>query len=442
MRECVSECWCSKFLVMSDTRIIGDSMESEAAKAVGLEPSSEPAGQTLSEIFDTYSASAIIGDRVIRGSRALWSPRHKTSASGSVSQGLVLAAERSATSTDTGTCTGSATALKIGSSSPKPWRAGVVPASKLEIDPEAARAAIGKWAFDAFTFSELPGSRQAPLVAAAMAVLQTPRYNIFADLSLPREKLISFLVDVENAYFSFAYHNHIHACDTVQAVHFLLSECGLHSTANLTPLDTLSLVLSTAMHDVGHPGLNNGFHVATRDSLAISYHDVSVLENYHAGIGMQLLSRPANNFLGELFARGRADKSATALAAAFRRSMVELVLATDLSKHKDILAQFKQTIADSTAPVASRNTANDARRPSGSSDPATGTAAAGAMAVVDSSATPVATSDSPLKRMLLKMAIKAADISHPTRRFEVHRKFSEAIQQEFFEQVRANAAKR
>ncbi len=42
-------------------------------------------------------------------------------------------------------------------------------------------------------------------------------------------------------------------------------------------------------HDVEHTGHNNAFEVSSSSELALTYHDVSVLENHHAAVSFKLL---------------------------------------------------------------------------------------------------------------------------------------------------------
>jgi hypothetical protein len=263
---------------------------------------------------------------------------------------------------------------------------------------------IHTWDFDAFDFSKNPLSQRAPLAAIASAVLQHPRFNLIEMLQIPMSKLYNFLVDVELAYFDFDYHNSIHACDTVQAVHYMLTELQLQQIANLGPIDILTLIVSAAIHDCGHPGLNNGFHVATGDALATFFHDESVLEHYHAGVGLQLLAKPQNNFLIDIFP---VAKSPTVKVNDVRKTIVQMVLATDLAIHGTVMSQFKLLTAPNTSESGAARQASDW----------------GTDGIM-----------TPLKTSVMKMTIKAADVSHPTRKFEIHRKFSEAITNEFFEQ--------
>jgi cAMP-specific phosphodiesterase 4 len=48
------------------------------------------------------------------------------------------------------------------------------------------------------------------------------------------------------------------------------------------------------VHDLGHPGRNNAFQVATESELALLYNDKSVLEMMHISKAFQLLKEPGN----------------------------------------------------------------------------------------------------------------------------------------------------
>ena len=50
----------------------------------------------------------------------------------------------------------------------------------------------------------------------------------------------------------------------------------------MTTSDLLSVFLSSASHDLDHPGNNNVFESKTRSKLATLYNDVAILENHHA----------------------------------------------------------------------------------------------------------------------------------------------------------------
>jgi hypothetical protein len=150
----------------------------------------EPAGKTLMDIFATYSASAVIEERIIRGEQALGSARRIAMTRRSGGGG---GARRAGASGEE-----AAAVAKDGD------KGGGVVASELRIDEAAVRALVGKWAFDAFAFEHNPAAGGAPLVATALAVLDHPAYGIFGACAIPRAKLLAFLADVENSYFDFA----------------------------------------------------------------------------------------------------------------------------------------------------------------------------------------------------------------------------------------------
>ncbi|CAG2179494.1 unnamed protein product, partial [Oppiella nova] len=108
--------------------------------------------------------------------------------------------------------------------------------------------------------------------------------------------------------------------------------------ANYPALELMALYTAAAMHDFDHPGRTNAFLVATYASQAILYNDRSVLENHHAAAAWSLfLSKPEYNWLRHL---DRAEFKR------FRFLVIEFILATDLKRHFEILAEFNAKVND------------------------------------------------------------------------------------------------
>ena len=61
-------------------------------------------------------------------------------------------------------------------------------------------------------------------------------------------------------------------------------------------LELLATLIASLAHDVGHPGLNNRFLINNRDEQAMTYNDISVLENMHASITFKTLNFEENNY--------------------------------------------------------------------------------------------------------------------------------------------------
>ena len=102
-----------------------------------------------------------------------------------------------------------------------------------------------------------------------------------------------------------------------------------------TPLEVFAAILASSMHDVDHPGTTNQYLVATSSELALMYNDESVLENHHLAVAFKLLQLPECDILAGLSAKQRTS---------FRKMVIDMVLATDMSKHMSLLADLKTMV--------------------------------------------------------------------------------------------------
>lgn len=105
-----------------------------------------------------------------------------------------------------------------------------------------------------------------------------PPCHFMQNWKIPEVILERFLRRVCDEYIHNPYHNAAHAADVTQAMAIMIN-MGLSD--RLTRLEKLSLVLAAAVHDLGHPGVNNQFLVETRNHWALVYNDISVNENMH-----------------------------------------------------------------------------------------------------------------------------------------------------------------
>ncbi|MEQ2217252.1 hypothetical protein XENOCAPTIV_001554, partial [Xenoophorus captivus] len=158
---------------------------------------------------------------------------------------------------------------------------------------------------------------------------------------------------------------------------------------NIPALELMALYVAAAMHDYDHPGRTNAFLIATNAPQAVLYNDRSVLENHHAASAWSLyLSQPEYNFLAKLdhveFKR-------------FRFLVIEAILATDLKKHFDFLAEFNTKVNDVNSPGIDWTNEND-------------------------------------RLLVCQVCIKLADINGPAKVRDLHLKWTEGIVNEFYEQ--------
>lgn len=97
----------------------------------------------------------------------------------------------------------------------------------------------------------------------------------------------------------------------------------------------MASLVSAAIHDVDHPGRTNQFLVNTSHELAIMYNDESVLENHHLAVSFKILKEDSCNFL---------ENVESAQQKAFRRMVIDSVLATDMTKHLKHLGDLKTKV--------------------------------------------------------------------------------------------------
>lgn len=77
-----------------------------------------------------------------------------------------------------------------------------------------------------------------------------------------------------------------------------------------------------------HAGVRNDFLVNLGTEAAVRYNDNSVNENGHAALAFELLYQQPNNFIAHMSLDERRF---------FRRTIVSIVLATDMSVHDEQL---------------------------------------------------------------------------------------------------------
>lgn len=139
-------------------------------------------------------------------------------------------------------------------------------------------------------------------------------------------KLDSFLYDLFNGYNpNPQYHNFIHGADVCHGLYIYWNYSNDFETKlKFSKLNVLTMFLSGICHDVGHPGLNNNYHINSYSNYALTYNDKSVLESYHASESSKILLKPSNNILHRL------EKSEF---KGFRRHFIEAILSTDMTFH-------------------------------------------------------------------------------------------------------------
>lgn len=230
-----------------------------------------------------------------------------------------------------------------------------IPSAHISVSSErksAIAAAVSNWHFCAHSFSD-----DELLVAAMLMFQHALSMPELEHWRLSTEQLIRFLVACRTAYNSFVpYHNFRHVVDVLQATFSFLVRIGTlpsylstPSTPTgekspvaklLNPFDALTLLITAIGHDVGHPGVNNGFLTTLNTPLAQLYNDRSVLESFHCAAYSQILRR--------YWPAAFEDRK-------MRNLMISSILATDMGLHFDYmkkLGDLQEKLQDSNSSEA------------------------------------------------------------------------------------------
>ncbi|XP_056396976.1 cAMP-specific 3',5'-cyclic phosphodiesterase 4D isoform X14 [Hyla sarda] len=245
---------------------------------------------------------------------------------------------------------------------------------------------VNKWGLNIFKVAEYSGNR--PLTVVIHTIFQ--ERDLLKTFKIPVDTLVTYLMTLEDHYHAdVAYHNNIHAADVAQSTHVLLSTPALEAV--FTDLEILAAIFASAIHDVDHPGVSNQFLINTNSELALMYNDSSVLENHHLAVGFKLLQEENCDIFQNLTKKQRQS---------LRKMVIDIVLATDMSKHMNLLADLKTMVE--TKKVTSSG-----------------------VLLLDNYSDRI---------QVLQNMVHCADLSNPTKPLELYRTWTDRIMEEFFRQ--------
>ncbi|XP_077553599.1 high affinity cAMP-specific and IBMX-insensitive 3',5'-cyclic phosphodiesterase 8B-like [Haemaphysalis longicornis] len=183
-----------------------------------------------------------------------------------------------------------------------------------------------KWEFDILELETLTGRR--PLIWLGLSLFS--KLSVHTSLECDDSTIRNWLQLVESHYLDNPYHNSTHAGDVMQATAYFLLK--LRKKDIFDPLDEAICMISAAVHDIDHPGKSSPFLCNSDNELAILYNDKSVLESHHAAFAFKLtLSDEKVN----IFQKLERD-----VYRSVRTSIIDMVLATEMTKHFEHLGKF------------------------------------------------------------------------------------------------------
>lgn len=218
------------------------------------------------------------------------------------------------------------------------------------------------------------------------------------------QRLKRFVQAVEKGYFDNPFHNFAHAVDVVHMLARLMRKTG--SDEFFTELEQFALLIASVAHDLGHPGVNNGFLSETNDQLALQYNDRSPLENMHCAKLYNIVGEEDTNVFCKMSKEQFKE---------VRKVCIETILHTDMMSHQAIVKDLQMTYQMNSEVF--QNSQNSDSKGQGE--------AAAEVEVFN---------QSDVKTIILNCMLHAADVSNPCRAWEVSHDWAMKVVEEFFDQ--------
>lgn len=198
-----------------------------------------------------------------------------------------------------------------------------------------------EWQFDGLLELErLTGGNA--LVAMGWALFE--RHGMVRALGIDASTLCNFLRALSKGYNDVPYHCSAHAACVAHGLHYLLAvRTELFQLWRGEPLELVAPLVAALVHDLGHTGQNNAFHVATSSELALRYSDQSVLEYHHLASAWSILGKSECALL---------KNAEPDFKRRMRQEVVGMVLATDLAVSIGTINEFKAMLDQGAAAAA------------------------------------------------------------------------------------------
>ncbi|EAN76720.1 cAMP-specific phosphodiesterase, putative [Trypanosoma brucei brucei TREU927] len=173
--------------------------------------------------------------------------------------------------------------------------------------------------------------------------------SVFANFSfcsqLDVEKLLSFLSDIfENYSEDNAYHNAVHAADSVQMLYLILREKP--AILLFTNEEILVCFLATLCLSFIHPGVTDAFLARIDHPLTLVYGDVTTQRSASLTAFLYFLNREENRFIDLSSSAGTRP-----ISQYLRELLVETVLATAPRSRRTLLSDLQDVAASNVVSV-------------------------------------------------------------------------------------------
>jgi len=216
-----------------------------------------------------------------------------------------------------------------------------------------------------------------------------------------------FVTQAEKEYLPQHFHNFSHGVDVCHGVSRILQM--ISSDNFLSELEQYALLISGIAHDLGHPGVNNGFLSEVGHDLALQYNDRSPLENMHCAKLYTIVANPETNVFSSMTKEQYKEA---------RKCCIEVILHTDMVLHMGMVKELQLMYQMNSDAINAVGAASD-----------------GDLDNLDNQAALQEVFNQPdHKTLLMNMILHSADVSNPCRVWEVTHAWAMVLLEEFFSQ--------
>lgn len=185
------------------------------------------------------------------------------------------------------------------------------------------------------------------------------------------------------------YHCFHHVVDVMHSTYLMLST--FEAKALLNDLECFSVLTGALVHDLDHPGTNNTYHSNKGTPLSIVYNDTSILESYHCARTFELFSKSDYDVLSCLDTAQRKEA---------RRIILMSIMATDMVQHFAMKADLDKLVTKLNTTPLEAGVLPEAKE----------------------------------RDLVLRVILHGADVSNPSKKWDVCKKWSDHVIAEFFAQ--------
>ena len=260
---------------------------------------------------------------------------------------------------------------------------------------------VPEFVINSFKFDvlDVEGDKTLPVI-----LYMFDKHDLLTEFSVDMDIYVAFVEKVKAGYKTEPqYHMWHHGCDVMHTVYQIMNATA--ADAYLSKLETFSSLVSALAHDIGHPGVNNGFLVKTKHELAMLHNDKSPLENMHASTLYQILAVEETNLMSKLTSIQFNDS---------RKIILTCILNTDMAFHFDNLKKlemFEEVHGTFVLDFVDKHSRGDCSCP-----------------------VPECLEDGANRLLLQECFLHAADLSNPVKPTPVYEKWVSRVTDEFFAQ--------